>query len=767
MWLGRAVHSARKSPCLSDDLGSLPCGKAAITARFRYSDGVMKADTLTLKQVFSKDIRYVVPMFQRPYVWSKDKHWEPLWQDVRTTTERLIRVKEAGGATSPAHAEELTAPHFLGAIVIDQIPSQVVEVEARHVIDGQQRLTTLQILLDAVQEVITEIGSNRDAKLLAKLVLNDPDVISHPDDRFKVWPTMTDQAAFRAAMDNDADASAFAGTAIADAHLFFKEEARAWMLEEGDPEERGAALSTALHGLFQMVVIDLQPHDNAQVIFETLNARGTPLLAADLVKNHVMQVALSSGLDVEQLYRERWKAFDGPYWRHEVKQGRLVRPRVDMFFDFWLEMELGAEVPSHDVFPEFRRYLAQPGNDVSSVVERVNRGSSVFERLHTLRDESPDGVFLYRWDVLEAQVISPVLMWLFEQPESELPAAERHLALQALESFLVRRMVARRTAKNYNRLFLDLLEHLKSGEASTAGSRLRDFLAGQTADANEWPNDVEFATALIAEPLYARLKRSRLRMMLEALEDDLRVEKSEDLHVARNLTIEHLLPQAWNTTTWPLPGVEEPLAETQRRNSLVHSLGNLTLVTGKLNPELSNGPWEYKRPRLDEHGVLRLHHSATQSETWGEREILDRSCKLATRALSIWAHPDSPAVDMQLLTRAAFEQDTAQVSGGDESASDYIGLFELIREELLEPGERLECPIPSRGVTHEATLLANGSLVLSTGETFDSPSGAAVHLYGRAANGWNRWRVPRLGGMALAEIRAQFVSDNDDENGND
>ena len=727
----------------------------------------MRADTLTLKQVFSKDIRYVVPMFQRPDVWTKERHWEPLWQDVRTTTERLMRAKEAVGVSNSAQAEEMTAPHFLGAIVIDQIPSQVVEVEARHVIDGQQRLTTLQILLDAVQEVLAEFGSSRDARLLAKLVLNDPDVVARPDDRFKVWPTMTDQAAFRAAMDNDADASAFAGTAIADAHRYFKDEAQGWVLEEGDPEDRGAALSTALHGLFQIVVIDLQPHDNAQVIFETLNARGTPLLAADLVKNHVMQAALTEGLDVEQLYRDSWEGFDGPYWRHEVKQGRLVRPRIDMFLDFWLEMELGTEVLSHDVFPEFRRFLAHPGNGVSSVVQRVSRSSSVFERLHSLRDGSLDGVFLYRWDVLEAQVISPILLWLFEQPESELPAAERRIALQSLESFLVRRMVARRTAKNYNRLFLDLLEQAKSGDPSTAGTRVRDFLAGQTADANAWPSDPEFAEALMTQPLYTQLKRSRLRMILEAIEDDLRAEKSEDLHVAKNLTIEHLLPQSWNTTTWPLPGVDELVAETQRRNSLVHSLGNLTLVTGKLNPELSNGPWEYKRPRIGEHGVLRLHQSATQSESWGEQEIVDRAQMLAARALSIWSHPNSSAADFEAIARRALEGGSLASVTDRESTGEYIDLVELIREELLEPGERLECPIPSRGVTHEATLLENGSLMLSTGEMFDSPSGAAVHLYGRAANGWNRWRVPRLGGMPLAEVRAQFAADADADHDDD
>ncbi len=453
----------------------------------------MKADTLTLKQVFSKDIRYVVPMFQRPYVWNKTKHWEPLWEDVRTTTERLIRSQQHADNVSAAHAEERTIPHFLGAIVVNQIPGQVVDVEARHVIDGQQRLTTLQLLLDAVQEVLARHGTTRDAKLLAKLVLNDPDVVSRADDQFKVWPTTVNQAAFRDAMDDNRDALPHGGRPIADAHAFFVTAAESWITAGDDPEARGSALSTALHGLFQIVVIDLEPHDNAQVIFETLNARGTPLLAADLVKNHLMQAALGADLDAERLYRDHWEQFDGPYWRHEVKQGRLVRPRIDMFLDFWLELQSGDEVPAHDVFPEFRRHLKREGDDVVGVAAAVDHDSKVYEDLHADRDHSPEGAFLYRWDAVEAQVVTPLLLWLFGKSTDELPVEQRRLALGSLESYLVRRMVAKRTSKNYNRLFLDVLADAKDGDPATAGTRITEFLGRQTADANAWPDDIEFA----------------------------------------------------------------------------------------------------------------------------------------------------------------------------------------------------------------------------------------------------------------------------------
>ena len=111
----------------------------------------MKADTLNLKDVFSKDIRYLVPLFQRPYVWEKEKHWEPLWEDVRTVAEYLLAQIERADELEikEGKPEQETPPHFLGAIVVDQLRGPVRDLDARNVIDGQQRLMTLQVLLGA------------------------------------------------------------------------------------------------------------------------------------------------------------------------------------------------------------------------------------------------------------------------------------------------------------------------------------------------------------------------------------------------------------------------------------------------------------------------------------------------------------------------------------------------------------------------------------------------------------------------------------------
>src|SRR5438552_18086627 len=113
----------------------------------------MRADILTLKTLFQKDVRYVVPTFQRPYVWNQEDQWDPLWNDVRNTAEEFIDRLHEIGEENEALAEEKSGVHFLGAVVLQQQPNPAAQLERREVIDGQQRLTTLQLLLDAAQEV--------------------------------------------------------------------------------------------------------------------------------------------------------------------------------------------------------------------------------------------------------------------------------------------------------------------------------------------------------------------------------------------------------------------------------------------------------------------------------------------------------------------------------------------------------------------------------------------------------------------------------------
>lgn len=390
-------------------------------------------------------------------------------------------------------------------------------------------------------------------------------------------------------------------------------------------------------GLLRMVVIDLQPTDDANVIFETLNARGTPLLASDLIKNSILHEAAEAGLDPDIIYRQHWRGFDDPWWRAEVRQGRVVRPRIDAFLNYWLTMRTGEEVLTSEVFSAFRRYTTNAGQPITAVTADIQAIGESFRRLENESGWSVEATFLYRWHVMDAGVSTPLTLWLFSnRPEIGMPGLER--ALKAIESYLVRRMVCRMTTKDYNRLFLDLLAVLRKGPMASTPDQVTNFLTSQTAESRLWPQDGQVLEAFETMPLYQLLTRGRLRMVLEGIEDALRSPKTEEQHVARSLlTIEHVMPQGWRGH-WP---VELDSPEAQDR--LAQTIGNLTLVTKWLNPALSNSPWPVKRDELEKHTVLFLNKRllTAANNGWHVESIRARSRELGRTACEVWPGPHS------------------------------------------------------------------------------------------------------------------------------
>ncbi|MEV4477066.1 DUF262 domain-containing HNH endonuclease family protein [Nonomuraea sp. NPDC049504] len=614
----------------------------------------MKADTRTPAEIFASPIRYLIPLFQRPYVWNKADQWEPLWDDVRAVAEQVLDAKNSlyGGSSIP--------PHFLGAIVLEQQLTPTAFIPVRHVIDGQQRLTTLQILLDAAQLVAEQHGSAIDGKALEALVLNNRDLVQHPDEAFKVWPTDRDQDVFRAVMDNEREVTGeLASSSIAAAHVYFMGEISEWADPGGDPDKckrRITALTHALRSYLRLVVIDLEPGDNAQVIFETLNYRGTPLLAADLIKNMVFQLATAQNEDLEGLYKKYWKPFDSNHWRRAVRQGRLYRPYVDIFINYWLTMRRLRDIPADRVFTEFRDHIRTSELAAWEVMRDLAADAQVYAELEHLPWDSPEGTFYYRViNVMEASVVGPFLLRILRWPEKRMPIEQRLKALRAMESWLVRRMLCKLTTKNYNRIIVELLQALDRNGPEVAGDITEAFFARGTATAGYWPSDREVIEAVQTVKVYKDLTRTRLRMVLEALEDDARGKWSEHEHCPRGcLTIEHVMPQSWGEH-WDIGVADHPAR--QRRDHLVQTLGNLTLVNDRLNPKLSNRPWSDgeveaqglsdpvpttgKRTLLLKHATLKLNAEivAAHPDTWTDEAIATRSAALGQRLAIIWPRP--------------------------------------------------------------------------------------------------------------------------------
>lgn len=154
----------------------------------------MKADTLSPASLFDGKVRYEIPAFQRPYVWDEESQWAPLWADIVRVAERVVRA-DSDNATAQI------AGHFLGAVVYESKPPVVGDVTRHVVIDGQQRTTTLQILLDAIHQVLVERGHDDLAEDLEGLILNKASTFKGKPERFKLWPLRGDRAAFSQAMD--------------------------------------------------------------------------------------------------------------------------------------------------------------------------------------------------------------------------------------------------------------------------------------------------------------------------------------------------------------------------------------------------------------------------------------------------------------------------------------------------------------------------------------------------------------------------------------
>lgn len=594
----------------------------------------MDAASMTLRELFGPDRRLVVPVFQRPYVWTEDRNWRPLWEDVTA----LVRRRLAGDEVHP---------HFLGAVVLDQLPTPTGAMPARQVIDGQQRLTTLQVLLAAIRDVARELDvHDKYVRALAKLTANDDDMADDPHALYKVWPTHIDRASFRDIVDGrlrraaDVTAPAAPGApAIVQAYWFFRDRTVEWAQElryESTVDEGFDALVRVVRDKFELVVIDLKPEDNAQVIFEALNDRGTPLQASDLVKNLVFQKAEEQGLPVEELYRDVWAQLETPDWRKEVRQGRLKRPRLDVFLTQYLTCELAEEVLNPELFLTFRRYVADSEMPLADLMRGMVDRADAYRKL-TAEDQpaTPEGRVLRTVGVLDANTVLPVLLWLVTRFDED----DRAGAMRDLDSYLVRRTVCRLTTKNYNRLFLELLKELKAKDDPAV---VTDFLLRQDADSGYWPRDHDIRYVFRSQPLYKHLTRARLRLVLTELEATLYSGKTERIVHDGELTIEHLLPQSWEAH-WPLPddAGHGSVEAHQRREALVHTLGNLTLLTGKLNPAVSNGPWERKRAEILKHSALSLNRSLP--ERWDEDTIMARADHLAEAFCRRWQRPEGGA----------------------------------------------------------------------------------------------------------------------------
>jgi len=402
------------------------------------------------------------------------------------------------------------------------------------------------------------------------------------------------------------------------------------------------ALSAALLESFQVIVITLNEHDDAQVIFETLNAGGQPLAAMDLVRNDVFHRATRSGEDVELLMENRWRTFEDPFWKEAGTRGRIKKPRIDFFLSDTLTAETGQEIPLTELYARYKSFVAaRRFPSVDAELGTLLRHAPTYRNLVKPTGQTALAELGRELNVFDVTTAYPLI---FVIESSDVPEDVRAILYRWIMSYVVRRMICGLTAKNYNNVFLRLASDLRAkGVSLVSAAAAFGSLDGDTV---RFPDDDEFRTAIGSRRVYGNIQQHRLQHILSHLETEARDRFDESTSLPIDLTIEHVMPDVW-WEHWPLSdGTKAPsdlrggMTETQlklieERERCKHTLGNLTLLSDARNPSLGNLGFPFKREKLRQ-SLLKLNHEIAEEPDWNEKQITQRATRLANLAIKIW-----------------------------------------------------------------------------------------------------------------------------------
>jgi hypothetical protein len=506
----------------------------------------------------------------------------------------------------------------------------------------------------------------------------------------------------------------------------------------------------------QMVVIDLGAEENAQEIFETLNARGAQLTAADLIKNFIFQRLTETGADVEAAYDHYWKDFETGFWETEVSSGRLRHQRSSLFLSHWLIAKTGEEIPAREVFYRFKQYADfESGVTMIELLEQIHRAGRTYRSFSGWAERKTGaidqlGLFAYRTGVMESDAVKPLILYLLDPDESGIPDQQVSKALGVVESWLVRRMLVRAVGKSYPQAIAELITHIRKTGRQVAGDAIESYLLDHPGANMYWPDNDELRGQLSSLAAYRRLSRARLRMVLEAIEDYERGWHGSKTglggeRVARGqYAIEHVLPRKWQHH-WPLP-MDQTAAG---RDAVIDTIGNLTLLMGRLNSKISNSAWagkDAKREALQGHDVLMLNRRLLEQagDQWSDELIRKRTDRLIDVIIEVWPVPEGYK---------------AKTERAERRPARKVELADVLGAGLIEEGATLYAR-GRRAAGRIATVLSDGGLDVD-GARYESPSGAARAVSGQTINGWGFWLVDPKSKRSLRDLWREYVDGRD------
>lgn len=570
-----------------------------------------------LQSYFQTSTQYEVPFFQRAYVWRED-NWESLWENIYQVYLDANKNKKS--------------EHFIGTVITKQRPATRLGEDWHDLIDGQQRLTTVSILLKSLSD-----SCNGDLPNLKNTIDN---LLIHRDARgdksLRIKLSRNDMPYFSAIIHNSPPSILNnKENAIIRAYEYFKAKVRGFKDEEID------ILKNVILERVPVISMLLSSEDDEQVIFDTINSLGVKLTTAELLKNYIFK-----DKELESLYDSLW----GPtfeqdeetvlFWNKEKTSGRITRTNIEVLLYCYLIIETQKEIRLESLYKEYKAWLT--GKTVEERTAFLNKlikcADTYFdfpegEELNEIAYDETEKRFFHIIENLSITTVYPLIIYIYGMVSD---TGERNRILELIESYLVRRNICRLTTKNYNNLFISMIQALE--KARIEGQRLseeilKNIFAAFTEETNKFPNDEDFQVAF----LDAWLSNQNAREILFCIALNQRNSPMFDVKKlsSSSYSVEHMMPVKWQDN-WMTPEMNEN--EKAIRNKALKTFGNLTLVTKRLNSKLSNAPWDKKRDTLRSYSTLSMTVDYLGESDWDEKHILSRANQLLKSAIEMWRY---------------------------------------------------------------------------------------------------------------------------------
>ncbi|MFI6778744.1 DUF262 domain-containing protein [Nocardia sp. NPDC050412] len=564
---------------------------------------MVAAQETSLQRILEGSSQYLVPLYQRPYGWG-DEQLQELWNDVTQLADDRI--------------DEPQTTHFIGSVVLAPAPAGVAGTVTRFlVVDGQQRLTTLTLLLAAIRDFLREVdgSTSRDSDRIHNQLLTNQ--YNDDPDRLKLLPTQVDRPSYAAVIDGTTRVDD--GGRVGYAYDFFRARLTALTTAEDTTYGLSQVVDAVVSGL-SVVSISAHPNDNVHRIFQSLNNTGLKLTQGDLLRNYLF-MRLPNRSD--EVYRTYWLPL----------QASLDNERIETLF--WLDMvHKRPKVKQGQTFAAQQARLERltTESEIVAEIERIARLGQLYRLLLEPETESDPQVRLRLSRLAEWDSTSPaplILHLLLLRDRGEASSEQVARSLLYIESLLVRRFLIGRTTQNLSRLFADTVVQLDTTLPVDVALHVY-FSTGR----KHYATDAQLTEAIVTAPLYLNGRAAHRKILMIWIED---LFGSKETVAPESLTIEHVMPQTlsvqWRAQLAAEYGADEVEVLHDR---YLHTLGNLTL-TG-YNESLSNNDFARKCETLRASSV-RMNQDIAAHESWGPSQIEKRGLALAERIIDFWPGP--------------------------------------------------------------------------------------------------------------------------------